>query len=101
MLDAAPRQMTFGDCALLRIEAHIKGLSPEDLRVELVLSRGHGERSARVIEPLQFAGMEDGKAIYALQMQPSWCGRLEYRVRAYPTHPLLTHPLETGLMYWL
>ena len=101
MLDAAPRQMTFGDCALLRIEAHIKGLSPEDLRVELVLSRGHGERNARAIEPLQFAGMENGKPIYALQMQPSWCGRLEYRVRAYPTHPLLTHPLETGLMYWM
>ena len=55
MLDAAPRQMTFGDCALLRIEAHIKGLSPEDLRVELVLSRGHGNatrgRSSRCSLP--------------------------------------------------
>jgi len=29
------------------------------------------------------------------------CGKLVYRIRAYPYHELLTHPFETGLMIWV
>ncbi|MCD6043072.1 MAG: hypothetical protein K0R40_2675, partial [Burkholderiales bacterium] len=28
-------------------------------------------------------------------------GRLEYRIRVYPRHELLTHPFETGLCCWV
>jgi starch phosphorylase len=26
---------------------------------------------------------------------------MEYRVRVFPTHELLTHPFEMGMMLWL
>jgi glycogen phosphorylase len=29
------------------------------------------------------------------------CGKLEYRIRVYPYHSLLTHPFEMGMMRWL
>jgi starch phosphorylase len=29
------------------------------------------------------------------------CGKLEYRIRVYPWHELLTHPFEMGMMRWL
>jgi len=38
---------------------------------------------------------------YALEFNPTACGKLGYRIRAYPTHPLLAHPFETGLTRWI
>jgi starch phosphorylase len=44
---------------------------------------------------------ESGEHLYALEFAPELSGRIEYRLRAFPTHPLLAHPFETGLMIWL
>ena len=42
----------------------------------------------------------DGTVHYALDLAPDMCGKLDGRIRAYPCHPLLTHPFELGLMIW-
>jgi starch phosphorylase len=34
-------------------------------------------------------------------LTPDQCGKMEYRIRVFPTHPLLTHPFEMGKMLWL
>ena len=44
---------------------------------------------------------ENGTAIYRLAEPIEVPGRYEYQVRAYPHHPMLAHPFETGLMRWL
>jgi len=44
---------------------------------------------------------EGGEDQFALQLSPELCGKLEYRIRVYPCHELLTHSFETGLMIWL
>ena len=36
-----------------------------------------------------------------LELKPELCGRLDYRIRVYPRHELLTHPFELGLMLWV
>ena len=38
---------------------------------------------------------------FVLDLKPELCGRLDYRIRIYPRHALLTHPFELGLMRWL
>jgi starch phosphorylase len=43
----------------------------------------------------------DGSVRYAVDLAPDMCGKLDYRLRAYPNHPLLTHPFELGLMIWV
>ena len=43
---------------------------------------------------------EAGEHRFALELQPELCGRLDYRIRAYPCHEALTHPFELGLMVW-
>jgi starch phosphorylase len=44
----------------------------------------------------------DGKEHqFSLDLSPDLCGRLDYKIRVYPFHELLTHPLEMGLMQWL
>jgi starch phosphorylase len=39
--------------------------------------------------------------MFALDLTPGLCGKLEYYIRVYPCHPLLTHPFEMGMMEWL
>jgi glycogen phosphorylase len=36
-----------------------------------------------------------------LELKPEMCGKLDYRIRLYPQHPLMTHLFETGLMLWV
>jgi glycogen phosphorylase len=42
-----------------------------------------------------------GENIFALEVQPEQCGKLEYFVRVYPYHEMLTHTFEMGMMRWL
>jgi starch phosphorylase len=44
---------------------------------------------------------EAGEQRFALDLEPELCGRLEYRLRVYPHHPMLTHRFELGLMRWV
>jgi starch phosphorylase len=39
--------------------------------------------------------------LYVLEFRPDLCGKVEYRVRVYPHHELLTHSFEMGMMTWL
>ena len=36
-----------------------------------------------------------------LDLAPELCGKLEYRIRAYPHHAALSHRFEMGLMRWV
>ena len=44
---------------------------------------------------------EQGEHRFVLQITPEMCGKLDYRIRVYPWHELLTHPFEMGMMRWL
>ena len=44
---------------------------------------------------------ETGEHRYAIDFASELCGKFDYRIRIYPCHLLLTHPLETGLMTWV
>jgi len=100
-LSDMPRQMVFGDEMALRVAVNLAGLSPEDVRVELLLSRGFGAHKVHNEVRFAYVGMEGAEAIYQMTYQPSWCGRMEFRVRVYPHHALLTHRFETGRLLWL
>ena len=41
------------------------------------------------------------ESVFALELQPEQCGKLEYRIRIYPYHEMLTQPFELGMMRWL
>ena len=45
--------------------------------------------------------MEGGEERFRIDLKPGLAGRLEYRVRVFPRHDLLTHPFEMGLSTWL
>ena len=59
------------------------------------------QHSARYELEWEGSKTEAGEDQFCLQLSPELCGKLEYRIRVYPCHELLTHSFETGLMLWL
>jgi len=78
---------------------------PEDIAVELLLSPAVRELAAgrRAAYQFKYSGErgDGGEYRFVLDLAPELCGKLEYRIRAYPNHPALSHRFELGLMRWV
>jgi len=101
------RNSGFGDPVKFEVAMKLNGLKPEDVAVELLLANTVRELgSQRTSQSYAFApvsGERDGNGEhpFRLEISPELCGKLEYRIRAFPTHPLLSHRFEMGLMRWI
>lgn len=102
-LDAPVPRIAYGERLRVEVGVRLAGLAPEDVRVELQLARGERSHGNATWHSHLFHAegtAADGEQRFVLELAPELCGRLEYRIRAYPYHPLLAHPLEMGLMIW-
>ncbi|HEU4854423.1 MAG TPA: alpha-glucan family phosphorylase, partial [Nitrosospira sp.] len=103
-LDTPLKRINFGDALHFDVAMRLNGLQPEDVVVELLVGRQFKKSSAYEYKHFrfEFTGMEEsGEHLFALNLVPDLCGRLDYYIRAYPHQPLLTHPFEMGMMIWL
>jgi starch phosphorylase len=104
-IDAPSTQLAFGDSLTVEVAVRLNGLTPGDVVVELIMGRPIGEprtgQAARYELEWEGRKSELGEDLFVLELSPELCGKLEYRIRVYPCHELLTHPFETGLMIWL
>ena len=104
-LDSAPGRVAFGGGLRLEVGVQLGGLDPRDVTLELLLNRQPGSHAPA--EPVSYAfeseGLrtEQGEHRFALDLNPQICGKLEYRIRLFPRHELLTNPFELGMMRWL
>lgn len=88
----------------LRVEALLNGLSADDVRVECLVSPECTGTHKNPGPPSFFLEKEseaDGRTVFATQVQPSYPGLQTLRLRMYPYHDALTHPLEMGAMLWV
>lgn len=94
-----------GGSVRVEIAAMLNGLAPEDVTLEVVLARPGASHAGESLERWRLRAAphrsESGDYVYDLEFTPQSCGRLEYRVRAYPSHELLAHAFEMGMMLWL
>lgn len=103
-VDSPLRRIDFGGALTFKVAAKLNGLKPDDVLVELLVGRPLNARGARVQKlRFSFTGVVDGDSahLFELELAPELCGKLEYKIRAFPWHELLTHPLEMGLMIWI
>jgi glycogen phosphorylase len=105
---ALPQRLTsFGDRVSFSMGVSLVApMKPEDIVVELLLTSSVRELpSARTPMGYKFTYTgergESGEWLFKLDLAPELCGKLEYRIRAYPYHPMLTHRFEMGLMKWI
>jgi starch phosphorylase len=99
------RHSGFGERVRFEVALKLNGLKAEDVTVELMVANTLRELSAqRPAQSFTFTphGERDGNGEnrYTLEMSPELTGKLEYRIRAYPSNPALSHRFEMGLMRW-
>ena len=103
-LDAPRRRIGFGDSLRFEVAVSLDGLQPGDVVVELLFGRPAGGNLPKKARSHRFSHerqLESGEQLYALELTPEYCGKIEYRIRVYPYHEMLTHPFEMGMMVWL
>ena len=105
-LEVPKKNIIFGDEVQFEVGVKLNGLRPEDITVELLLScvaKEIGDKRDFTRHAFAFGGTVNasGEHQYVLKLKPEICGKLEYRIRAYPYHQLLTNRFELGLMIWV
>jgi glycogen phosphorylase len=101
-LEASRARLRFGDSMPVEVAVKLNGLAPEDVCVELLLTRVGDAPPVEHRHELVAAGALPGsdEQRFALELKPGLAGRLEYAIRIHPRNAHLTHPLELGLMLW-
>jgi starch phosphorylase len=97
-VDAVPQ---IGDSLHVRARVNIDGLSPRDVRVEVVYGRARdGDRLVDVHrQTLELEShSEGGPATFAGTLILQVPGSFGYNVRVVPSHPLMANPAELGLV---
>jgi glycogen phosphorylase len=104
-LDTPQKRIAFGDGLHLEVGVFLNGLRPEDVALELLIAKQTGREEDGHPKSYRFESegtqTEQGEQRFGLKLSPEICGKLEYRIRLYPRHELLTHPFELGMMRWL
>ena len=102
-LDSPRADILQGDAVLIEVAVQMNGLTADDVRLECVVAReldALPKDYARF--PFHFAGeLGAGEALFRLEFRPPYAGVQHYRVRLYPVHTGMAHPLELGRMRWL
>ncbi|OGS97511.1 MAG: alpha-glucan phosphorylase [Gallionellales bacterium RIFCSPLOWO2_02_FULL_57_47] len=104
-LDTGQKEISYGESLRFEVAVRLNGLNPRDVVVEMLLCLFAQREKLYGSTHYSFeaTGMmtEAGENIFALEVKPGQCGKLEYHIRAYPHHKMLTHPFEMGMMRWL
>ena len=103
-VDSAAQRIRFGEGMRFEVALQLNGLEPADVAVEVVFDRRElaGDPQERRLLGLKHQhALDTGEHLYAIDLDPDWCGRMEYCFRAYPFSARLTHRFEMGLMCWL
>ena len=99
------RRAASSSASSLPVEVAVKlnGLAPADVCVELLLTRSAARTPAVAAQPraCRRRHADDGDSATRSISSPGLAGRLDYRIRIYPRHELLTHPFELGLCAWV
>ncbi len=102
-VDTPRKRAQFGEAVAFEVAVRLNGLAPDDVAVELALSRENGkphpaDRKCYRFHAVTASGGDETR--FVLELTPELCGQLDYRIRMVPYHAGLTHPLELGLMLW-
>jgi len=103
-IDTPIKRVDFGKEIKFEVAIQLNGLSAEDVCVDLLFSRPNASINSsppRIYNMQQSGISEQGKSLFSVSVQPEICGKIEYSIRVYPSHALLAHKFEMGMMLWL
>jgi starch phosphorylase len=108
LVSRLPASIRAGEALTLELELTLNGLQPGDLVVECVIGQLDVDGQFQAINRKLFTSgdpLADGKSLLRCELfdfGPCSIGGLQhFKIRYYPCHHLLSHPLECGLMRWV
>jgi len=109
LVTPVPASIKAGEILSFEVALYLDGLQPDDVVVECVIGQLDGDDNYTTDYKQLFylAGTgTDGATLYRCDLfdfenSCSAGGLQQFRIRYYPCHQLLSHPLECGLMRWL
>jgi glycogen phosphorylase len=95
---------TYDDESLpIKVRAFLDGLEAGDVIVECLVGDllDGGKLQVRETFKFNYHGRDGDFHEYWLDLKPGSPGLNHYKIRMYPYHALLSHPLELGFMLWI
>ncbi|MBI5658285.1 MAG: alpha-glucan family phosphorylase [Nitrosomonadales bacterium] len=107
LLNTPKQSVMFREGVRFEVSVKLNGLKPGDVVVEMLIGYLINGKEIRPSMKSKYKFQpqhdmpESGEHVFALELMPAQCGKLGYRIRVYPHHDSLVHPLELGCMRWL
>ncbi len=92
-----------GDKYRMQVILDIDGLEPDEIGVELVVVRAHGEGKTEFVYKKEFTQTtrENNHVFYKLKTIPTQPGIFKLGIRIFPKHPKLPHRQDFSYMTWI
>lgn len=103
-IDNSRSWLMSGDSLKIEVAVALGELTADDVVLECIIGTRSDQSSfvEREHISLKPAGKtEQGEAVFSIDLLPPLSGLQFYKLRLYPSHPLLSHPFETGHIIWL
>jgi alpha-glucan phosphorylase-like protein len=101
--DGITNVLKIGEGYPARVLVDLKGLKPEDVGVEMVITENGKYTTPSLIECLQFEieSIENTLVTYKLELQLMNAGAFGYAIRMYPKNKELPHRQDFNIMKWI
>ena len=101
--DGITNVLKIGEKYPARVVVDLKGLKPEDVGVEMVITENGKDSTPDLIDCLQFEmeSAEGSLVTYELDLQLMNAGAFGYGIRMYPKNPELPHRQDFHYVKWL
>jgi alpha-glucan phosphorylase-like protein len=101
--DGITNVLKIGEEYPAKVVVDLKGLRPEDVGVEMVITENEDDNPTALVDSLQFSieKIEDALVTYSLNLQLMNSGAYSYAIRIYPNHPELPHRQDFHYLKWV
>ena len=101
--DGITNVLKIGEQYPARVEVDLKGLKPEDVGVEMVITENGKDSNPTLIECLQFEVESSDKSMvtYKLNLHLMNAGAFGYAIRMYPKNKELPHRQDFQYLKWI
>ncbi|MDO9615604.1 MAG: hypothetical protein Q7J86_13905, partial [Bacteroidota bacterium] len=101
--DGITNVLKIGDNYPAKVVVDLKGLNPQDVGMEMVITEHGNDDSVELVDCLQFEieKIEGSVIAYKLNLQLMNAGAFSYAIRMYPKHVELPHRQDFHHLKWV
>ncbi|HAJ93061.1 MAG TPA: DUF3417 domain-containing protein [Gammaproteobacteria bacterium] len=97
-------ELMAGDSLGIEVAVDLGELTTDDVLLECIVGTESAHEAFQEHEHVRLTPKgrnEEGHTLFGIDLVPPLSGLQFYKLRLYPSHPLLSHPFETGHILWL